>query len=259
MSMIRKLGAATLRNLRIMGVMGLFLFKGFFYSVVPPVKITRVLKQVHFIGFQSTLVIMLTGCFAGMVLGFQGYNSLRQFGSDAFLGPAVGLALIKELGPVFSAFVVTGMAGSAITAEIGIMRISEQVDALELMGLNPYRYLVVPNFLAMIICMPLLTAIFDVVGIFGGYLIGVKLLGVSAGVYFGEMSAYVDMADVMEGIYKSLSFGIIIIWVCCFKGYYTGIFTGFGAEGVSKATIQAVVMSFVLILVWDYFMTSVLF
>ena len=102
-------------------------------------------------------------------------------------------------------------------------------------------------------------AIFDVIGIFGGYLIGVKLLGVSAGVYFGEMAAYVDMADVMEGVYKSLSFGIIIIWVCCFKGYYTGIFTGFGAEGVSRATIQAVVMSFVLILVWDYFMTSVLF
>lgn len=239
--------------------MGIFLFKAFFYSIVPPIKFARVLKQVHFIGFQSMVVIALTGCFAGMVLGFQGYNSLRHFGSDAFLGPTVGLALIKELGPVLAAFVVTGMAGSAITAEIGIMRISEQIDALELMGLNPYRYLVVPNLLAILICLPLLTAIFDVIGIFGGYLIGVKLLGVSEGVYFGEMIAYVDMADIMEGIYKSLSFGIIIVWVCCYKGYYTGIFTGFGAEGVSKATIQAVVMSFVLILVWDYFMTSLMF
>jgi len=259
MIFVRAIGASTIRYLRRMGTMGLFLLKALFYILVPPLKFRRVVRQIHFIGFQSTMVIILTGCFAGMVLGFQGYNSLRQFGSDAFLGPAVGLALIKELGPVFSAFVVTGMAGSAITAEIGIMRISEQVDALELMGLNPYRYLVVPNFLAVMICLPLLTAIFDVVGIFGGYLIGVKLLGVNAGVYFSEMAAYVDMADVLEGIYKSFSFGILIIWVCCFKGYYTGIFTGFGAEGVSRSTIQAVVMSFVLILVWDYFMTSLLF
>lgn len=259
MFIVRKLGAASLEYSGRMGVMGLFLLKAFFYTLTPPLKIPRVLKQIHFIGFQSTVVIALTGCFAGMVLGFQGFNTLRQFGSDAFLGPAVGLALIKELGPVFSAFVVTGMAGSAITAEIGIMRISEQIDALELMGLNPYRYLVVPNLIAIMISLPLLTAIFDVIGIFGGYLIGVKLLGVAAGTYFGEMATYVEMRDVMEGIYKSLSFGIIIVWVCCFKGYYTGVFTGFGAEGVSRATIQAVVLSFVLILVWDYVMTSLLF
>ena len=176
-----------------------------------------------------------------MVLGFQGYYSLSRFGSDALLGPMVGLALIKEFGPVFTAFVVTGRAGSAITAEIGIMRITEQIDALELMGLNPYRYLMVPNLLAAMISLPLLTAIFDVVGIFGGYLIGGKLLGVGGGVYFGEMAAYVEMENIMEGIYKSLSFGILIVWVCCYKGFYTSIFTGFGAEGVSKATTQAVV------------------
>ena len=259
MNIVRKIGSVTIESLSRMGCMLIFLLRAFFYAFVPPIKIKRVIKQIYFIGFQSMPVIMLTGCFTGMVLGFQGYNSLRQFGSDAFLGPAVGLSLIKELGPVLAAFVVTGMAGSAITAEIGIMRITEQIDALELMALNPYRYLIVPNLLAIIICMPLLTAIFDVLGILGGYLIGVKLLGVSGGVYFGEMAAYVDMQDILEGIYKSLSFGIIIVWICCFKGYYTGIFTGFGAEGVSKATIQAVVLSFVLILVWDYFMTSLLF
>ncbi len=242
-----------------MGVMGLFLLKTLFYVFVPPLKFARVLKQIRFIGLQSTSVILLTGGFAGMVLGFQGFYSLSRFGSDAFLGPMVGLSLIKELGPVLSALMVTGRAGSAITAEIGIMRISEQVDALELMGLNPYRYLIVPNLLAVIISMPLLTAIFDVVGIFGGYLIGVKLLGVSAGTYLGEMASYVDMKDIMEGMYKSLSFGVIIIWVSCYKGFYTGIYTGFGAEGVSKATTQAVVMSSVLILVWDYVMTSLLF
>ncbi len=256
---IRKIGAVTLRTVRRMGLMGIFLVKAFIYTIVPPIKFSRIVKQVHFIGLQSMVVILLTGLFAGMVLGFQGYYSLSRFGSDAFLGPMVGLALIKELGPVLSALMVTGRAGSAVAAEIGIMRISEQIDALELMGLNPYRYLIVPNFLAALISMPLLTAMFDVLGIFGGYLIGVKLLGVSSGVYFGEMSHYVEMADVLEGIYKSLSFGVLIAWVSTFKGYYTGILTGFGAEGVSKATTQAVVLTSVLILVWDYFMTSALF
>jgi phospholipid/cholesterol/gamma-HCH transport system permease protein len=259
MSIVRKFGGIGLEYLHRMGVMGLFLVKAFFYVFIPPLKIIRIVRRIHFIGFQSMLVIFLTGCFTGMVLGFQGYNSLSKFGSEAFLGPMVGLSLVKELGPVFTSLVVTGMAGSAITAEIGIMRITEQIDALELMGLNPYRYLVVPNLLAIIISLPLLTAIFDVIGIFGGFLIGVKLLGVGTGTYFGEMASYMQMKDIMEGVYKSLSFGVIIVWVCCFKGYYTGVFTGFGAEGVSRATIQAVVLSFVLILVWDYFMTSLLF
>jgi phospholipid/cholesterol/gamma-HCH transport system permease protein len=204
-------------------------------------------------------VIFLTGAFAGMVLGFQGYYTLSRFGSEAFLGPMVGLSLVRELGPVISALMVTGRAGSAIAAEIGIMRITEQIDAIELMGLNPYRYLVVPNFLAAMLCMPLLTALFDVVGIFGGYLIGGKLLGVGSGIYFGEMSNYMQMRDIMEGFWKSLSFGVLIAWVCCYKGYYTTIFTGFGAEGVSKSTTEAVVVTSVLILVWDYFLTSALF
>lgn len=259
MNGVRKLGVVTLRYLRQMGTMGVFLAKMLVYTVIPPLKVKRLLKQIRFIGFQSLLVILLTGGFSGMVLAFQGYYTLNRFGSEAFLGPMVGLSLIKELGPVITALMVTGRAGSAITAEIGIMRISEQVDALELMGLNPFRYLVVPNFLAALICLPLLTAFFDVVGIFGGYMIGGKLLGVGSGTYFMEMANYVEMKDVLEGIYKSLSFGVIISWVCCFKGYYTSIFTGFGAEGVSTATTQAVVLSSVLILVWDYFMTSLLF
>lgn len=259
MEAIRKLGGYGLLRVRRMGLMGLFLFQAFLYTLVPPIKFRRVIKQIHFIGAQSTVVILLTGCFSGMVLGFQGYYSLSRFGSDAFLGPMVGLSLIKELGPVITALMVTGRAGSAISAEIGIMRITEQIDAMSLMGLNPFRYLVVPSLLAAVVSLPLLTAIFDVVGIFGGYLIGGKLLGVAAGTYFGEMANYVEMSDIMEGFYKSLSFGILIVWVCCYKGYYTTILSGFGAEGVSKATTQAVVLSSVLILVWDYFMTSALF
>jgi phospholipid/cholesterol/gamma-HCH transport system permease protein len=259
MEIIRTMGGWTILRMRRMGLMGIFLFRAFLYMVSPPIKLDRVLKQIHFIGFQSTVVILLTGIFSGMVLGFQGYYTLNRFGSNAFLGPMVGLTLIRELGPVISALMVTGRAGAALTAGIGIMRISEQIDAITLMGLNPYRYLIVPNLLAAMICMPLLTAIFDVVGIMGGYLIGGKLLGLGAGIYFGEMANYVRMKDVLEGLYKSFSFGVLIAWVCCYKGFYTTLFTGMSAEGVSKATTQAVVLTSVLILAWDYFMTSMLY
>jgi len=254
-ALIRKLGAISLLGLRGTGRMGLFLGQAFIYASTPPFKFFRVLQQIRFIGFQSILVILLTGAFAGMVLGLQGFYTLNRFGSTALLGPMVAFSLIRELGPVLSALMVTGRAGSAMTAEIGIMRITEQIDALKLMGLNPFRYLVVPRLLACIISLPLLSSIFNVVGIFGGYIIGVRLLGVGVGNYFGEMANYVEMEDVLGGIYKSLSFGVLITWVSCYKGYYTG----FGAEGVSKATTQAVVLSSVLICILDYFMTSILF
>ena len=255
MKWIRALGKYTLSNLRGLGEAGFFLVKGFSWAFIPPLKFHRVIKQIQFIGFNSIFIVLLTGAFTGMVLGIQGYYALNKFGSEALLGPTVALTLIRELGPVISALMVTGRAGSALTAEIGIMRISEQIDALEIMALNPFRYLVVPNFLAGIISFPLLASIFNVVGIYGGYLVGVKLLGVSAGGYFGEMRNYVDMQDILDGLYKSLSFGVIMTWICCYKGYNAG----YGAEGVSKATTQAVVASSVLILVWDYFLTSVMF
>jgi phospholipid/cholesterol/gamma-HCH transport system permease protein len=252
---VGRLGRRPAGILREMGRMGIFLARTVGCVFVPPLKFARVRKQIRFIGFDSLLVVSLTGAFTGMVLGFQGFHTLARLGSTAFLGPMVGLALIRELGPVLAALMVTGRAGSAVAAEIGIMRITEQIDELEVLGLNPYRYLVVPNFLAALIAVPLLTAVFDVVGILGGYLVGVQLLGLSAGAYFGEMNAYVDLADVLGGIYKSISFGGLIAWICCYKGYHAG----YGAEGVSRATTQAVVVASVLILVWDYFMTSILF
>jgi phospholipid/cholesterol/gamma-HCH transport system permease protein len=258
LDLIRRLGASFLFVIEQIGRMGIFLAKAFLYCFIPPLKFSLILKRIRFIGLQSTLLIILTGAFTGMVLGLQGFYTLNRVGSSAFLGPAVALAIIKEMGPVITGFMVTGRAGSAIAAEIGIMRISEQIDAIEMMGLHPFRYLVVPNLLAGIIALPLLTAMFDVVGIFGGYLIGVKLLGLSGGIYFGEMASSVTMDHVLEGLYKSISFGVIITWVSCYKGYNTGTL-GWGAEGVSKATTQAVVLSSVLILLWDYFMTSILF
>jgi phospholipid/cholesterol/gamma-HCH transport system permease protein len=236
------------------GRFGLFLGQAAFWIFIPPFKILQLLQRIHFIGFRSLSIIILTGAFTGMVLGLQVFLTLSRFGSEAFLGPAVALSLIRELGPVLAALMVTGRAGSALTAEIGIMRITEQIDALTVMALNPMRYLIVPVIVAGVLTFPLMTAIFDVVGIYGGFLVGVKLLGLSEGTYFGEMQTFVDMTDIMTGFWKSLSFGVIVTWVCTYKGYYTG----HGAEGVSRATTEAVVLSSVLILVWDYFLGSVL-
>jgi len=234
--------------------MGLFLAESFFWMLFPPYLIQRIIKQINFIGVKTTLVILLTGSFTGMVLALQIYYTLVKFGAEARLGSVVALSLIKELGPVICALMVAGRAGSALAAEIGIMRITEQIDALDAMALNPYKYLIIPNLIAGIISLPLLNFIFVTVGVFGGYTVGVGLMGLSSGTYFGGIRDFVDAGDILEGLYKSLSFGILITWISCYKGY----FTGYGAEGVSKATTQAVVLSSVVILIWDYFMTSIL-
>src|SRR5262245_5103596 len=237
-----------------MGRMGICLASGLWQITVPPLQANQLIRRIDFIGARSLLLIIFTGMFTGMVVAFQGYTALSRFGGEAFLGPGVGLSLIRELGPVLSALMVTGRAGSALTAELGIMRISEQIDVLEVMALNPLKYLVVSLLLASIITFPLLNSVFFVVGIYGGYLFGVQLLGVSEGSYFTQMSSVVTLDDIWGGLYKSLSFGVIVAWVCCFKGFYAAR----GAEGVSHATTQAVVMCSVLILVWDYFLTSIL-
>lgn len=254
MGLVRLLGGWFLNFLRDGGRMVIFLSSALFWIFRPPLKWRRMVGRIHFIGAKSLSVIVLTGAFTGMVLGLQIFYTLRKFGSEAFLGSVVALALIRELGPVLSALMVTGRAGSALTAEIGIMRITEQIDALHVMALNPMRYLIVPTILGGLIAFPLLTAIFDVVGIYGGYLVGVKLLGIAEGTYFGEMQTYVALEDITQGILKSLSFGLLVTWVCCYKGFYTS----YGAEGVSRATTEAVVLSSVLILIWDYFLGSVL-
>jgi phospholipid/cholesterol/gamma-HCH transport system permease protein len=252
--LINKLGVLVLWLLREMGSMLNFLVYALYKSVRSPGRPIHVLKQLHFIGAKSFFVIFLTASFTGMVLGLQGYYTLAKFGSESMLGAAVALSLIRELGPVLTALMVTGRAGSAITAEIGIMKITEQIDALRTMALEPFKYLVSPKIVGALIAVPLLCAIFDVVGIYGGYLIGVKLLGVNPGAYIHEMEKSVEFKDVFSGIMKSISFGLIISWVSCYKGYYVG----HGAEGVSRATTSAVVMSSVMILIWDYFLTSVL-
>ena len=251
---IAALGGVTLEGVSALGRCGRFLAQAVGYVVIPPFKIGRLIDRIHFIGFRSLIIVILTGAFTGMVLGLQIFLTLSRFGSEAYLGPAVALSLIRELGPVLCAVFVTGLAGSALTAEIGIMKITEQIDALHVMALNPMRYLVSPALVAGVITFPLLTAIFDVVGILGGYLVGVELLGLSPGTYFGEMKTFVTMSDLMTGYWKAISFGIIVPWVCTYKGFNCG----HGAEGVARATTQAVVLTSILILVWDYFLGSVL-
>jgi phospholipid/cholesterol/gamma-HCH transport system permease protein len=248
------LGEWVLDVLDALGRFGAFLGLALVMAFTPPFKARAFLARIHYIGYRSLLIIVLTGAFTGMVLGLQLFFTLTRFGSEAFLGPAVALGLVRELGPVLAALMVTGRAGSALTAELGIMRITEQIDALTVMALNPMRYLVVPSILAGLVTFPLMTAIFDTVGIWGGYLVAVELLGLSEGTYFGEMQTFVRFDDIMTGFWKSISFGVLVTWVCTYKGFYVGR----GAEGVARATTQAVVLSSVLILLWDYFMGSVL-
>jgi phospholipid/cholesterol/gamma-HCH transport system permease protein len=252
MVFLRIIGFWTLSRVKALGHMFIFLMNAFSYIFIPPFKFRQFLRELRFIGAKSMTVISLMGSFTGMVLALQGYHTLRKVGSEAMLGPTIAVSLIRELGPVLSALTITGRAGSALSAEIGIMRITEQIDALTSMALNPMRYLVVPKIVAAIVAFPLLTSLFDLIGIYGGYIVGVKLLGLSSGTYFSQMEHFVDMEDIRIGLYKSLVFGVLVLWVCCYKGFYTG----YGAEGVSKATTEAVVLSSVLILISDYFIGS---
>lgn len=252
MNFFAKIGRWFLDILKEMGHMTIFFAHAVYIMVVPPYKFKWILKRLRFIGTKSISIVLLTGTFTGMVLALQLFYTLRKFGSEGLLGPAVALSLVRELGPVLSALMITGRAGSALAAEIGMMKITEQLDAFYTMALNPVRYFISPTIVAGIIAFPLLTAIFDVVGIYGGYIVGVKLLDLSPGTYFSQMQLLVDMEDIIIGIYKSVTFGILVTWVCCYKGFYAG----HGAEGVSKATTEAVVMSSVLILISDYFIGS---
>jgi phospholipid/cholesterol/gamma-HCH transport system permease protein len=258
-SPVSNLGRQTVFFIQELGRIAIFFVQGFLYMFSLPLQLSKTIEQIYFIGMKSVLVICLTGAFTGMVLGLQGYYTLVKFGSEGLLGAAVALSLIRELGPVLSAIMIIGRAGSAMAAEIGIMRISEQIEALETMDINPIRFLISPRIAAALISFPLLTALFDVIGIFGGYLTGSLLLGISSGIYFSKVESSVMMQDITGGFYKSLAFAVVVVTICCFQGYYTHTRAeGYGAKGVSLSTTSAVVISCVLVLVVDYVMTSFL-
>ncbi len=188
-------------------------------------------------------------------MSLQIYYVLVQFGAQSRVGTVVALSLFRELGPVICAIMVAGRAGSSLASELGIMRISEQFDALKIMGLSPFHYFMAPILVASVVSMFLLTAVFNVVGILGGYAVAGGLLSVAWGSYFSGITRFVVMHDIVNGMVKSLVFGVVIAWVCTYKGYHTG----HGAEGVSRASTESVVLSSVLILALDYIMTSIMF
>ncbi len=253
-NMVLLLGRSALQKVQVIGRGGIFLVLSFFYAFVPPYRFSRVMKEIEFIGAKSFLIIFITALFTGMVLGLQGYYTLRKFGSETLLGAAVALSIIRELGPVLCALMVTGRAGSAMTAEIGIMKITDQVPALEMMAVDPIKFIISPKIIAGLICVPLLTAFFDLVGILGGYLVGVIVLGVNEGAFFSNMINATTYDDIYGGFIKSIHFGVLIPWFCSFIGY-TCVPT---TEGVSSATTNAVVLTSLTIFIMDYVLTSML-
>jgi phospholipid/cholesterol/gamma-HCH transport system permease protein len=257
-ALIEKLGSEFLYLLESLGRLGIFFATTLINVLKPPYTPSPVIRQIYFIGARSVIVILVTGLFTGMVLGLQGYHNLRKFGSEELLGSAVALSLIQELGPVLTALMVIGRAGSAICAEIGIMRNSEQIDALECMAIDPYKFLIAPKFIAAVISLPALTFIFNILGIAGGYLAGVVFLGVAEGAYFQGMYDSVEWTDIRLCVIKSMIFGLLIVWIATFKGFFLHLNRRgvFGAEGVSRITTDAVVLASVTILVWDYLIGS---
>lgn len=257
--MIRRIleiiGSNTISRLETIGRTVIFFLRGL--GQILPVQAGKVLDQVWFIGAKSMFVIILTALFTGMVLGLQGYHTLVRFGSEAALGSAVALTLIRELGPVLTAIMITARAGSAMAAELGVMRISEQIDALSTMEINPVRFTFSPRLTAGIISFPLLTALFDVVGIFGGYVSGVLFLGINRATYMDKVINSIHIEDVWEGFIKAFVFALVVITICCVRGYYAHMNSdqSKGAKGVSTATTNAVVSSCIMILVADYIIT----
>jgi phospholipid/cholesterol/gamma-HCH transport system permease protein len=251
-------GARTLETVNTLGAVLIF-FCLAVSKIFRRKQMSEILQQIYHIGARSSNIVILIGLFTGMVLGLQLFYTLRKFGSEGALGSVIALSLIRELGPVLTAVMITARAGSAMTAEIGILRISEQIDALSTMRIDPLRYLVSPRIAASIISFPLLTAFFDLVGILGGYLTGVILLGVNKGTYFSKLYTHVDMGDIRGGFIKSLVFAALVSTVCCYQGYFTHQRSeSHGARSVSMSTTSAVVISCILVLISDYAITSFL-
>jgi phospholipid/cholesterol/gamma-HCH transport system permease protein len=256
MDLFRGLGGRTLESLSRLGRAGMFLLP--LLAAVPAQFLSplRLARQVFSVGVLSLVIILVSGLFVGMVLGLQGYNTLIDFGSETSLGLVVALALVRELGPVLSALLFAGRAGSALTAEIGLMKATEQLSALEMMAVDPFRRVLAPRWLAGFISLPLLAAIFSAVGILGGYLVGVKLLGLDPAPYWSHMESGVDFYDdILNGVIKSVVFGAVVTWIAVFEGY-DAVPT---SEGVGRATTRTVVTASLAVLGADFLLTALMF
>lgn len=250
-----KCGRVSINLVKEMGDMVILLFNTIIWMFTPPFRIRNIFRQMEFVGIKSTVVIILTGIFAGMVVALGSYTGFKRFGGETLLGPTVALAMARELGPVMTALMVTARAGSAMAAELGTMRVTEQIDALDTMAVNSVQYLIVPRILAGISMVPVLTVICAGIGILGGYVVSVNLLGLNPGIYMAKTIEYVEFSDILKGLYKAVFFGFILSLISCYKGFYA---KG-GAEGVGKATTEAVVLSSISILIGNYILTSFLF
>lgn len=217
-------------------------------------RFSLVVQQIHNAGAHSLVIIMMSGLFVGMVLGLQGFDLLERFGSEESLGTAAALGLLKELGPVVTALLFAGRAGTALASELGLMRATDQLAAMEMMAVDPVRRVVMPRFLGGTLSMPLLAAIFSMIGLFGAQLVGVQLMGVDSGQFWSQMRSAVEFGDVMEGVLKSAVFGVACSLIAVFEGYHS-VPT---AEGVGRATTRTVVISSVVVLLLDYMLTAVM-
>ncbi len=254
--MIQRLGAVSLGVFSKLGRANLFLLQALSGSLEIVMRPGLLIRQLYMVGVLSILLISLSGLFVGMVLGLQGYNVLSDFGAEESLGVMVAASLVRELGPVVTALLFSGRAGSALTAEIGLMKATEQLSGMEMMAVDPMRRVITPRLYAGILSMPLLSALFTYIGIYGGYFVGVPLLGVDEGAFWSQMQSTIDFhEDIINGVVKSLVFGVIVTWIAVFEGY-DAVPT---SEGVGRATTRSVVYSAFAILGSDFILTALMF
>jgi len=251
----KTVGEKFIAGVKYIGGACILLAQTVFWLFIPPLKKRHVLDQMDKIGVKSLPIVLLTSLFTGMVLALQSAYQMQRMSAEMYIASLVSLSMVRELGPVLTALVIAGRVGAAITAELGTMKVTEQIDALEALATNPVKYLVVPRFLALLIMLPLLTVYADIIGIIGGYVIGVFKLGIGSNMYWRMTYDPLIFKDVFTGLIKSVAFGIIIAIVACFQG----LNTEGGAEGVGKATTLSVVISFIMIIAADCFFTALFY
>jgi phospholipid/cholesterol/gamma-HCH transport system permease protein len=244
--------ALLTRSLRKLGAVAVFFGRLLAQCGPALARPQLIVNQIYNAGARSLVIIMLSGLFVGMVLALQGFDLLQRFGSEEALGTAAALALLKELSPVITALLFAGRAGTSLTSEIGLMRATDQLTAMQMMAVDPLRYIAAPRFLGGVVAMPLLGAVFSIIGLFGAQLVGVKLMGVDRGAFWSQMQSSVGLKDVVEGVVKSAAFGLACSLIAVYEGYYSEP----TAAGVGLATTRTVVASSVLILLLDYVLTA---
>ena len=249
------IGSTSILFLQESGKVTLLLWKTALLTFQRPFNLKDILRQMEEVGIKSMPVVLITGAFTGAVLALQSYTGFQRFNAETFVGTVVALSITRELGPVLTGLMVSGRVGSSMAAELGTMQVTEQIDALYTLAVNPIKYLIVPRLLAALIMMPVLVIFADLIGIAGGYFVSVKILSSNPYTYMERTWNYLELNDIFSGLFKACVFGVIIATISCYQGF----FTRGGAEGVGRATTKAVVLSCLLILIFNYIITALLF